>query len=84
MLRMCITIFGPGNAVVLDSVFCVDKFIIQIEDKGVYVADPNKKRCYWPKLFPGDLIDTQFEYKEVSDVGMIEARTENNKFKKYF
>ena len=43
------------------------------------MADPNKKRCYWPKLFPGDLIDTHFEDKEVSDVGIIEARTEDNK-----
>ena len=31
------------------------------------------------KLFPGNLIDTHFEEKEVGDVGMIEARTQDNK-----
>ena len=37
-----------------------------------------------PKVFPSDLIDTQFEDKEVSDVGMIEAITEENTLFKIF
>ena len=43
-----------------------------------------KKRCYWMEGVPGDQIDTQFEDKEVGDVGMIKAITEENKLFKIF
>ena len=46
---------------VLGSVFCVAKGIIELKSKGVYVVALIKKRRYWPKVFPGDLIDTYFE-----------------------
>ena len=63
MLRMCRPIFGTGEAVVLDNDVCVDEVIIQIEDKGVYEGYLIKKRHGWPKGVPGDLIDTQCQYK---------------------
>ena len=84
MLRMCRPIFGSDKAVVLDSVFCVAKGITQLESKGVYVASLTKKRRYWPKGVPGDLIDTNSEHKDVGDVGMIEARIKDNKLFKIF
>ena len=68
MLRMCKPIFGSRKAVVLDSGFCVAKGITDLEAKVVYAAYLIKKWCYCPKGFPGDLIDTQFEDKEVGDV----------------
>ena len=68
---MCRPIFGSGKAVVLDSGFCVAKGITDLEDKGVYVAALIKKRRYWPKGVPGDLIDNHFEDKEIGDVEMI-------------
>ena len=43
-----------------------------------------KKRCYWPKVVLGDLIDTHFEYEEVGGVGMIKSITEDNKLFKIF
>ena len=84
LLRMCIPIFGSEKAVVLDSVFCFTKVITDIESKGVYTAALIKKWRYWPKGVPGNLIDNHFEDKEVSDVGMIEARPEDNKLFKMF
>ena len=79
MLWMCILIFVPGKAVVLDSGFYVAKGIAELKAKGVYVAALIKKRHYWPKVVTGDLIDNHFEDKEVGGVIMIEARTEYNK-----
>ena len=71
MLIMCRYIFGSGEVVVLDSLFCVAKGITELEAKGVHVASLVNNRRYWPKWVPGDLIDNHFEYKEVGDVGMI-------------
>ena len=64
MLRMRGPIFVSGKDVVLDSDFCVAKSITEPEDKGVYAGARIKKRCYWPKLGPGDLIGNHFEDKE--------------------
>ena len=79
MLRMCRPIFRTGKDVVLDSGFCVSKGIKEIETKGVYVGDLTKKQCYQPKGVPGDIIDTQSQYKEVGDVRILEARTQDTK-----
>ena len=73
-------IFILGKTVVLDSVFCVAKGIIELESKGVFVEALIKNQCCQPKGVPVDLIGTHFEYKEVGGVGMIEVRTENNNF----
>ena len=84
MLRMCRPIFGSGKDVVLDSGFCVAKVIAELEAKGVYAAALIKKRHYGPKGVLGGLVDTHFEDKDVGCVGMIEARTEDNKLFKIF
>ena len=54
-------IFGTGKAVVLDSGFCVAKGIVALEVKCVFAGALIKKRRYWPKGVPGDLIDEHFE-----------------------
>ena len=84
MFRMCRPIFGSGQAVVLDIGFFYAKGITELEAKGVHAAALNKKLRYWPKGVTGDLIDNQFEDKEVGDVGMVEARDEDNKLYKIF
>ena len=84
MLRICRPIFGSEKAVVLVSVFCVAKVITELEYKSVYAADLINKRRYWSKGFPGNLINTHFEDKEVGAVAMIDARTEDNNLLKYF
>ena len=68
----------------MDSVFFVTKGVTYIEDKGVYAAALINKRSYWPKEFPCDLINTRFEDNYVGDVGIIEARTEDNKLLNIF
>ena len=84
MLRMCGPIFGSGKAVVLDSGFCVAKCTTELKSKVVYAESLIKQQHYWTKGVPGNLIDTHFEDKEVYDVGMIEARTKDNKLFKLF
>ena len=51
---------------------------------SVYAGALTKKRRHCPKGVTGDLTDTHFQYNEVSDVGMIEARTQKNKFFQIF
>ena len=46
MLRVRRPIFGSGGGVVLESVFCVSKVIIDLEYKGVFSGDMIDKRCY--------------------------------------
>ena len=84
MLRLCRSIFGSKKPVVLYSGFCVVKGITQIEAKGVYAAALIKKQRYCPKLIPGQFIDTHFEDKQVGNVLMIEAITEDNKLFEFF
>ena len=47
--------------------------------KGVYAAALIKKHRYWPKSVPGDLTNRHFSDKEVGDVDMLEAGTEDDK-----
>ena len=69
MLGMCRPIFLSWKAVVSDSGFCVAKGTTYIKAKGVYVASIIKKRCYFPKVVPGNLIDTHFEDKGLVMLG---------------
>ena len=59
-------------------------YFVSPKVKCFYAEALIQKQYCWPKGDPGDLIDTYFEDKEVGDVGMIEARTEDNKLFKYF
>ena len=63
ILSICRLIFGSGKAVFLDSGICVSKDITDIKAKCVYTGDLIKKRCYWPKIVPRDLIDTHLEIR---------------------
>ena len=84
MLRMCRPIFVSDKAIVLDNVFCVAKGITDIKAKDIYATALIKKRHYWPKGVPSYLIDTNFENKDVGAVGLIEAKTEDNKLGNLF
>ena len=84
MLMISRPVFGSGKAVVLNSGFCVTKFITELKSKVFYVASQTKKRSCWSNGVPGDPIYTHFEDKEVGDVVMIEARTEYNKLFEIF
>ena len=60
----------------MNSIFCVANGIVALSKKGVYVGSLIKKRCYWPKSVPGDLIDRNFADKEVGGVDMLDADIE--------
>ena len=60
MLRMCEPHFSTGKYVVMDSVFCVANGIVALATKGVYAGTLIKRRQYWSKSVPGDLIDRDF------------------------
>ena len=79
MLRVCRPIFVTGKSVVLDSEFCGDKGIKNIESKGVYAEDLTKKRCYWLEVVPGEIIDANFQDQDFRDVGIIKTITQENK-----
>ena len=70
-------LFSAGKAVVIDSGFCVANFIFALAAKGVDAGALIKKRRYWPKTIPGDLIDQHFLDKELGDIDTLEASTED-------
>ena len=84
MVRMCGPIFGSGKDVVLDIEICVTKGFKELKTNFVYAVSLINKPLYWLKGVPSDLIITHFEDKEVGDVGMIDARNEDNRLFTYF
>ena len=57
-----------GIFFVMNSHFCVANGIVPLTEKGVYARVLIKKRRYWPKKIPGDLIGQNFADKEVGVV----------------
>lgn len=66
LLRACQSLASSGKIVVLNSGFCVLKALIELRKIGVYAAAVIKKRRYWPKFCPGDMID---EYMKSYEIG---------------
>ena len=62
-----------GHVCCYEQFFCVANGIVSISMKGVYAGALVKKRWYWPKRLPGDLIDWNFADKEVGGVDMLDA-----------
>ena len=79
MLSMCRPIFRSRKSVALGSVFCGAQGIRELKYKFLYAGDLIKKCHYWPKIFTGKIIDTNFKEKKVGFFGMLEARTQDNK-----
>ena len=65
LLRLTQPIHGQGKVVILDSGFCVLKGIVELKKRGVYASALIKKRRYWPKYIPGDVIKAHFSTKPV-------------------
>ena len=62
---------------VVYSGFCVVNRIVALAVKVVYGLAILKKRRYWTKSVPGDLIDRNFADKKVGGVDMMEDATED-------
>ena len=48
-----------------DSGFSILQGIIELRNVGVYAGALIKKRRYWPKHVPGNVIDRYFQDKEI-------------------
>ena len=70
MCEMTVTIHGTGKIVTMESGFCVTAGILHLHDLGVFEQSLVKKRKYWPKSCPGDLID---EYMEGKPLGFVKT-----------
>ena len=68
MGEMTVPIHGTGKIVTMDSGFCVIAVILHLHDLGVFGQSLIKKRKYWPKGCPGNLID---EYMEGKALGFV-------------
>jgi hypothetical protein len=68
LLNMMGPIHGMGKVVVLgDSGFCVASGMTALNAKGVYGQFLIKKRRYWPKYVPGELIDRHMGGKHLGE-----------------
>ena len=63
--------FSTYKCFVIGSGFCVSKEITALLEFGVYTVAIIKKRKYWPKGVPGDVIDQYFYYKDVTYMDML-------------
>ena len=61
------TTASTGKVVILNSGFCVLQGLIELKKIGVFASALIKKRRYWPKHVPGELIDEFFEELEVGE-----------------
>ena len=50
---------------ILDSVLCVLEGLIELIKVDVFAGALIKKRIYWSKHIKGDMIEKNFQYKEV-------------------
>ena len=79
MLWMCYPLFYIGKYVVINSGFFIANGIVALEAKLVYDVALIKKRQYWPKIVPRDLINRHFADKDVGDAYMMWASIEDSK-----
>ena len=68
LLNLCASLAGSGKIVVLDSGFCVLQALVALKAIGVFAHAVIKKRRYWPKFVPGDLIEERMKEKAVGEV----------------
>ena len=64
--------FDTGMCVILDSIFCVLKRLIQLRKKGVFACDVIKDRRYWPSMVLGKEMEDNFGEVEVGETDSIQ------------
>lgn len=65
LLRMTTAIYHSGRVVVLDSGFCVLQGLIELRKVGVFAHSVIKKRKFWPKFVPGEVLDDMVHDKNL-------------------
>ena len=83
MLRLSKLIWGSARIIILDSVFCVLKGIIELRKKGLYASALIKKCRFWPKYIRGEEIKTHFESLECGFADAWPGKLDNIPFHIY-
>jgi Transposase IS4 len=73
LLRLCSSIFQSGRVIILDSGFCVLQGIVELCQRGVFASAVIKKRRYWPKHVPGQLMDERMQGLHIGDTDAIQG-----------
>jgi hypothetical protein len=73
LMRLTKPVHGTGKLFVLDSGFCVLEALVQMRKVGVFAHALVKKRRYWPKHVPGDLIIAHFADKVIGEADAIKG-----------
>ena len=71
--RMMKTYFVTGRCVILDSCFCILKWLIQLRKKGIFACAVIKIRRYWPSMVPGKDMENHFGGLEVVETDAIQG-----------
>ena len=80
LLRLCKPLFATGKLVILDSGFCVLQALLTLKQYGVFASAVIKKRRYWPKNIPAEIIKKCFDDKAVGDCHRLPGDREGIKF----
>ena len=73
LLRLTAALFNTGKVVILDSGFCVLQGLIELRKVGVFSSAVIKKRRYWPKHVPGDIMDERMKDKPLGACDSIKG-----------
>lgn len=80
LLRLTKAMHNTGKIVVLDSVFCVLKALLDLKKVGFYAAAVIKKWRYWPKHVPGDEIDEKMKDCEIGENKVMTGKLDGEKY----
>ncbi|KAG7359200.1 transposase IS4 [Nitzschia inconspicua] len=74
LLRMLTPLRGRGMVILLNSCFCVLKGLIELRKIGIFASAVIKKKRFWPKHVPGDMMDEHMSTKQVGDVDSLKGK----------
>ena len=71
MIWLTRALWSTGNAVIMDSCFCVFRGILETRKRRVYGSALIKKMCCWTRVAHEDKIDEYFSTNNIGDVGCL-------------
>ena len=77
LLRLCKSLYNTGKVVILDSGFCVLKGLIELRKVGVFASAVIKKRRYWPKDVPGDVMNERVNDRGLGYADSVKGTQDN-------
>ena len=80
VLRLCHSLGHTGSIVVMNSVFCVVKAIVELRKRGIFSSSMIKKKRLWPKYVKGDEILSLSKIKNQVMLILLNVRGEREIF----